>query len=155
MIGGILSDWGAIKMIEQNPWKTPFGKLLIGSSVVAAVVGFSLAAGFAAYFQTEADPPQAAYSDPEMQAADTSSEPAAYQSDDAYTSAQRSVVDDPHGYAAVLNDLSPATTDVESTAQVAPDVYEDEVEPGETSPPQEAAYPVAATDTQPSQDPAQ
>jgi hypothetical protein len=41
-------------MGENSPWKTPFGKVLIASSIIAAVVGFSLAAGIMSYFRTTA-----------------------------------------------------------------------------------------------------
>lgn len=41
-------------MHEQNPWKTPFGRLIIGSAIIAAVVGFSMAAGIMTYFKSAA-----------------------------------------------------------------------------------------------------
>ncbi|HVM21937.1 MAG TPA: hypothetical protein VM308_01360 [Sphingomicrobium sp.] len=40
--------------MEQNPWKTPFGRLVAVSALLAAVVGFSLAAGVMTYFRTPA-----------------------------------------------------------------------------------------------------
>lgn len=43
--------------MESSPWKTPFGRLLIGSSVVAAIVGFAVATGMTTYFRTAAAEP--------------------------------------------------------------------------------------------------
>lgn len=91
-------------MVEGNPWKTPFGRLLIGSSIVAAVVGFSLAAGVATYFKTEASAPEALVDD-----VDSESEVASGWSQlEAPQSSRRDVITDPEGYAEALAGLGQA-----------------------------------------------
>lgn len=91
-------------MIEDNPWKTPFGRLLIGSSIVAAIVGFSLAAGVTTYFKTDAstveeefvsdvDEQRLPFSDIEQEVKPATS--------------QRSLINDPEGYAEALAGLGP------------------------------------------------
>lgn len=45
---------GEVHMLEQNPWKSPFGRLIIGSAVVAGVVGFAIAAGGSGYLRSAA-----------------------------------------------------------------------------------------------------
>lgn len=90
-------------MIEDNPWKTPFGRLLIGSSIVAAVVGFSVAAGVTTYFRSPASTPEevvgAAVESPavtgfEQEQAEAETSP-------------RDVMSDPRGYAEALAGLGP------------------------------------------------
>ncbi|MES2119470.1 MAG: hypothetical protein V4513_02715 [Pseudomonadota bacterium] len=95
-------------MAEQSPWKTPFGRLLIGSSVVAAVVGFSLAAGVAGYFRTSASTEESAVNEtiePAVTDAQTTLD-----SDDSVD-----VMSDPNGYADALDELSPAPSSAEVT----------------------------------------
>lgn len=112
-------------MHEQNPWKTPFGKLLIGSSIVALVIGFSLAAGFAGYFRTQASSSDENVSQPAQfsdgfESADTFVERSENAPD------QPSLVADPEGYAATLDELEPAATSggdraiAETSAEPAP-----------------------------------
>lgn len=90
-------------MVEKNPWKTPFGRLLIGSSIVAAIVGFSLAAGVATYFRTES-PAQEEFAD---EAVVEDAVPSAISRVDEASAAQRDVMTDPEGYAAALAELGP------------------------------------------------
>jgi len=92
-------------MIEDNPWKTPFGRILIGSSIVAAVVGFSVAAGLTTYFKTEASAPDA----PADAVALNTNEPTRWSEVEAPASTQRDVTTDPEGYAAALAALEPVT----------------------------------------------
>lgn len=85
-------------MVEQNPWKTPFGKVLIGSSIIAAVVGFSLAAGAATYFRSIHDDDelvdQESYSEPVTEAPSWDEQPA-----------EPTTMPDPEGLAAAVEAL--------------------------------------------------
>jgi hypothetical protein len=89
-------------MVETNPWKTPFGRLLIGSSVVAAVVGFSLALGATTYFRSLASAPIPTTDEEFALDVQHSDEPEYLEP---LYSSQRDIFADPEGYAAALAGL--------------------------------------------------
>ena len=98
-------------MTEDNPWKTPFGRLLIGSSIVAAVAGFPLAAGVTTYFN-------------DISTADARGDVAAVDAEEAShwgvaeAPAQRDITTDPEAYAEALAGLDSASQVEEPQAQV-------------------------------------
>lgn len=106
--------------MDNSPWKTPFGKLLIGSSIVAAVIGFALAAGLMTYVRGAAAAPDDAVVAGENAAADDALEGAPEDPSLAqgYAEAQQQEQQEqePATQAAAVDEYYPATAEADQEA---------------------------------------
>jgi len=89
-------------MVEDNAWRTLFGRLLIGAAIIAAVVGFALAGGAATYLKSHAATDSGRAEDSQNALRD--GEP---RSSDSSASVPGGLVTDPQGYADALDQLGP------------------------------------------------
>lgn len=107
-------------MVEQNPWKTPFGKVLIAGSVVAAVLGFTVAAMSASGSRSEEAQNLTDENDDNLSAdlVSTDSHDAAGEPADSPS--------EPPPYSDVLSSLPTASSDPEEQLEVTPQTQETE-----------------------------
>lgn len=103
-------------MVEQNPWKTPFGKVLIGAGIVATAAGFALAAGAAGYFKSSSS--SVAEMTEEAPGESLSGTDVVDTTLDASPSAD--VTNDREGYSSALEELGPESTDFAPSQEANP-----------------------------------